>query len=252
VESRFEPFAPTPLADSGPVVHSPFADTTEAPPVLGTDGPLVLQGFDARARQRTQSPRAAMEEYLEHIENERFPEALSKLESLLKDRPDDPALLYLIAATHRAAGNSNKAAPTLQRVITLDPQHLPARKLLCIIWTETGRCTEAEAQINQLIEDGIADAEAWALRGAARLRCGDMAGAADDVTQSLQIDPVMHKAFLVRCAIQIRQGQLEGARDDIVAARKAGAPESNWMPLSEELARRVAQQKRQPGAPSAP
>jgi len=193
-----------------------------------------------------------MEQYQAHIEKKEFPEALSTLESLLRDRPDDPALLYLIAATHRAAGNSNQAAPTLQRVITLDPQHAPARKLLCIIWTETGRCTEAEAQINELIEDGTADAEAWALRGAARLRCGDMAGAAADAEQALQIDPKMHKAYLVRCALEIRQGKLDAARDDIVAARKAGAPEGNWMPLSEELARRLAIQKRPSGAPTAP
>jgi predicted Zn-dependent protease len=219
---------------------------------MDPDSPLVTPGFDTRARQRTQSPRAAMDEYQAHMKEGRFPEALSTLESLLSDRPDDPALLYLIAATHRAAGNSNQAAPTLQRVITLDPQHVPARKLLCIIWTETGRCTEAEAQINQLIEDETADAEAWALRGAARLRCGDMAGAAADAEHALQIDPKMHKAYLVRCALAIRQGKLDAARDDIVAARNAGALESNWMPLSEELARRVALQKRQSGAPAAP
>jgi Tfp pilus assembly protein PilF len=79
-----------------------------------------------------------------------------------------------------------------------------------------------------------------------------MAGAAADAEQALQIDPQMHKAFLVRCALEIRQGKLDAARDDIVAARKAGAPESNWMPLSEELARRVAKQKRQSDASAAP
>jgi predicted Zn-dependent protease len=221
-------------------------------PVIGADSPIVDRGFDARARQSSKSPRAAMEEFQQHFENERFPEALATLESVLRDQPDDPKLLYLIAVTHRAADHSHQAAPTLERVIAIDPQHLGARKLLCIIWTEDGRCTEAEAQINPLIAAGTADAEAWALRGAARLRCGDLANAAADAAQSLQIDPQMHKALLVRCAVQMRQGQFEAAQIDLAAARKAGAPDASWQPLSQELARKLADQQRKSGAPSAP
>lgn len=226
--------------------------TNEAVPVLGTDSRIVTRGFDARARQNSKSPRTVMLEFQKHFDNERFSEALSTLESVLRDRPDDPALLYLIAVTHRAAGQSNLAVPTLERVIAIDPQHVNARKLLCILWTEEGRCTEAEAQMNPLIAAGTADAEAWALRGAARLRGGDLSNAAADAAQSLQIDPQLPNALLVRCAVLMRQGQLDAARDDLDSARKAGAPEAHCEALSQELDRKTAEQQRKPGAPATP
>jgi tetratricopeptide (TPR) repeat protein len=184
-----------------------------------------------------------MADFDRHFKAGQFSEALGSLDSALRERPDDPDLLYLMACTHRADDHSNRAIPILERVIGIDPKHLDARKLLCIIWTEAGRSAAAAAQIDPLIADGTADSEAYALRATARLRSGDLANAAADAETSLQIDPQTHQALLVRCAVRLHTGQLNEARDDLDAARQAGAPDGSWQPLSQELDRRVAAQK---------
>ena len=62
----------------------------------------------------------------------------------------------------------------------------------------------------------------------------------------------MHQALLVQCAVKMRQGQLAAAREDLIAAQTAGAPESNWQPLAEELARKEAGQRQETAPTTAP
>jgi len=51
----------------------------------------------------------------------RYPEALSWAEAALRDRPNHPAALRVLAATHALMGRKEQAAQTIQRIHEVDP-----------------------------------------------------------------------------------------------------------------------------------
>lgn len=178
------------------------------------------------------------------IQAGRYEEAHKLVRDARRDRPDDPKLLYLMAFAYFTEGDLNRAEPVLNRVLKLDSEHVSARKLLSALLTADGRCRAAVEQIESVIAGGDADAEAYTLRAAARLRCGDLSAAEQDATAALQRDPSWTRAFLVRCAARLRIGSIPAAREDLKAARKAGAPGNELQLLESELVKALSKSGR--------
>ncbi|MFO1095492.1 MAG: tetratricopeptide repeat protein [Planctomycetaceae bacterium] len=193
-----------------------------------------LPGVSAR-RSRDRTPQSTINQFQEHYQARRYPEALAALREALRNRPDDPDILYWTALTHRAAGHPELAEPSLNRALEVAPNHLDSCKLLSVILMEDGRCAAAVRQIDQLVKSGGADAEAHLLRASAHMRCGDCPAAIDDATEALRRDAKLTQALLVRSAARLQSGQLDQAREDLEAARAAGVPASQSAPLAAQI-----------------
>src|SRR3990170_3609496 len=60
----------------------------------------------------------------------RYEEALSTLERLLMDAPDDADILFMIGACYYKQGNSAEAKSNWRRVLQVDPEHSKAQGML--------------------------------------------------------------------------------------------------------------------------
>lgn len=211
--------------------------TPESAQEFVSETPRSAPGFSSTSGRwfRARSSRSAMELFQDHYQAQHYPEALAALRDALRDRPDDPEVLYLIALTHRAAGHPRLAEPSLNRAIEVHPDHLNSRKLLCMILMEDGRCAAATRHIDHVVKAGVADAEAYLLRASAHLRCGDCPAAEADATEALRLDAKLWQALLVRSAARLQAGRLDAAREDLEAVRAAGVPAREYAPLAAQI-----------------
>lgn len=60
----------------------------------------------------------------------RYDEALSALERLLIDTPDDPDVLFMIGACYYKQGNTREARQNWEKVLQIDPAHAKAQGML--------------------------------------------------------------------------------------------------------------------------
>jgi hypothetical protein len=64
--------------------------------------PFATTQLPTRTRQRSRAPRSSQLEFQENFQAGRYPAALKAVRDMLRERPDDPDLLYLLAMTYRA------------------------------------------------------------------------------------------------------------------------------------------------------
>jgi tetratricopeptide (TPR) repeat protein len=76
--------------------------------------------------------------------------ALARIDSRLRQQPDNAALLLLAARTHAAAGEHGKAETVLRGLVQRDPSNLDAFAALGRLYLATGRLDEARAQFERL------------------------------------------------------------------------------------------------------
>lgn len=225
-----------------PVLPGPVALNAEVDRELTAPLPsLHRDAFATTVNRSGPAPRNVQQDFNQLIEAGQFDEARGILRKALRERPDDPQLLYLMAFAHFVEGKLNRAEPVLNRVLRADPQHAEARKLLTAVLTAQGRCAVATEEIDKVLAELPDDAEAQMLRAAARLRCGDWIEAETDADAALRLDPSSDRALLIRCTARLRKGDVEAAREDFRAARLAGAPDSQLQLLESQLAGEAGQ-----------
>jgi len=96
------------------------------------------------------------------VERQRFAEAKRLLGNLLAERPEDPDLLFYGAYIDHFEKRPEQAMETVQKVLSLDPHHESARRLLFGLHNEARRFAEAERVLIDLIKDYPEDADLYA------------------------------------------------------------------------------------------
>lgn len=239
IDPRDAPVEMPPTVDFGRA--DAMLSESEIPVDAGPLDPLTpgqqaaINSVSQRERPRVKSVSEIQQTADKLIQTGQFGEAHACIRDALRERPDNPDLLYLMALAHFSEGNLNRAEPVVRRIVRLAPEHANARRLLSAVLTADGNCREALATIQPLFESGNVDAETYTLRAAARVRCGEPEGAVDDADAALRLEPSSTQALLVRCAAQLRLGEIVAAREDLQQARENGAPESQLGALQSAL-----------------
>jgi cytochrome c-type biogenesis protein CcmH/NrfG len=99
-------------------------------------------------------------------------EASPLLEALRKERPDDPAVLMLIALSDRESGRAGQASEALDRLVTLDPDNREALVLRARLRRAAGRSAEALADAARAVELDPSDLAALDLLASAQAAVG--------------------------------------------------------------------------------
>lgn len=95
---------------------------------------------DTEARMLMASALAGRKEY---------EKALTIMEEMLEDKPEDPRTYMTAAAIHAAAGQANEAESLLKQAVAADPRDFRARASLSSFYYGQKRVTEAEAELRK-------------------------------------------------------------------------------------------------------
>ena len=84
------------------------------------------------------------------IEGEDYAGAVTELEQLLAETPDDADVLNLLGFSHRKQGMFDEALGYYQRALDIDPEHRGALEYLGELYLQTDRPEMAEEQLAKL------------------------------------------------------------------------------------------------------
>jgi Tetratricopeptide repeat len=101
-----------------------------------------------------------------------------------------------------------------------------------------GLAQAAIEALDEAIRRDPTDAEAWARRGAAKLKLGDLQGAIADLDQALRLDPASGFAWAFRGAARAKRGDDAGAIADFQRAIELD-PQAFWAPQTREQLRQA-------------
>jgi tetratricopeptide (TPR) repeat protein len=167
---------------------------------------------------------------------------------------DQPAAMLLAAAIDLQTGNPGQAVSILKKLVAQQPDNLKARRLLAAAHWRTGDAAATAATLRPLADAPDADSYSLALMGNALARLGDGAAASRYLTRAAQPQP--HAAALLGApADPVRLATLRAeaadAPDDAAAQVELIRGLLSAGLGDEALARAVALQSRNPGAPDA-
>jgi Tfp pilus assembly protein PilF len=135
--------------------------------------------------------------------------------------------ILLVALTLAGCGSSRPAATSAPAASAPQATDAQAAELyvrratkLC----ETHRLRECVQELDEAIRLAGADARLFTMRGGAKFRLNDHAGAASDFTRSIAKDPKNARVFLLRALSRslLDPPDKAGACEDLEAARKLG------------------------------
>ena len=183
-------------------------------------------------------------------------EAAAAAELALRQRPNSPALLALLARARLSAGQPSQAVQAAHLAAALQPQNLELRRLLaeCLElageWhaalqertallerSETsspedlrdlaacslyaGQAVQAAQICQQLIQQDENDGQTWTLLGQATAEMGDAATALENLQQGTQLSPEHSAPWLALSHLYDDLGQREKALETLQAAALA-------------------------------
>jgi tetratricopeptide (TPR) repeat protein len=119
----------------------------------------------------------------------RVPEARTRIESRLADRPTDSALLILAAHTYAAASDAPKAEEVLRRAIDSDPTRLEPYAMLGQLYVGQNRLDEARKEFDELSKREANSIGAHTMVGTILHIQNKVAEARDRYRRVLAIDP---------------------------------------------------------------
>jgi tetratricopeptide (TPR) repeat protein len=111
-----------------------------------------------------------------YSQREQFDTAIAVYDRGLANVPDQPALLFGLAAALERHGDFDRSVSTFERLLSLDPDHAPALNYLGYMWADQGvRLGEALALIERAVElqpenGAYLDSYAWVLYRLGRTR----------------------------------------------------------------------------------
>ena len=156
------------------------------------------------------------------LEQRRFDNlaAIASAEEAVRLAPDDARNHALLGTLFLGGGRIGTAEHepserAFRRALELDPALPVARFGLARTLVEAGDPHEAIARLDELLADGFAAADVHYLRGFARGRARDFAGAEEDYRRALAISP-MHSAALFNLARALR---MVGRNDDATSVQ---------------------------------
>lgn len=122
-------------------------------------------------------------------------EVLTDAESLVKADAENTDYLLLRAEAYAALGKTDEAIADLKQVQVLNPFCDDAILKLGSIYQQTAQWDKALALYNEAIEQRPDFAAAYKARGAVKNHLKDVAGAAEDLKRSLELDPDKGKSL---------------------------------------------------------
>ena len=158
-----------------------------------------------------------------------FEGALGVVDQALQAGGGSADLHYGAGRILQAMGVPEGALAAYDRALEASPRHGRAKAALARTWLELGKAQEAEAAASDFIgklltapeTPAAAKAEAFLVRGLARLRTGDAAKALADVGEALVLDPPPAEAIVVKGAILALEGSWQAAAQEFVKAIRA-------------------------------
>jgi len=161
------------------------------------------------------------------IQKDRFDEARTLNDELLKTNPNDSDALVYRSQMQISSGNLNDAIATLQTVNKNDPGNSEAHYTLGVAFDKSGTLDRAETEWREAarLRPDLADAQR-ALANAA-LRRNDPSSLADAATQIIRLQPASPEGFSLRALSEINRKQLAAAEADIRQAI-AVAPQNSF------------------------
>ena len=130
------------------------------------------------------------------VERRRFDEARRLLGNLLAEHPEDPDLLFYGAYIDYFEKRPEQAMETLEKVLSLDPRHESARRLLFHIHNAERRFAEAEGVVIDLIKDYPEDADLYAQYSMLMLETQHLEKAQKLAEQAVRLGPGDEQALL--------------------------------------------------------
>jgi predicted Zn-dependent protease len=159
----------------------------------------------------------------------KYPEAAAQYLELLRQSPDNVALLQAAGASLVRAGRPREAAPLLQRALAREPGNPGAKRWLAAAFQEGGAFDEGYTLVRELTRDYPKDSESWYRMGLLLYQGGYYAAAASDLETALKLGlPSAHgdraRAEITRAVALAQAGKPEAeALLREVAARPDGA-----------------------------
>lgn len=131
----------------------------------------------------------------------------------------------LLAEVLLAEGDQEGAAAQLRETLRLAPAHSRAICFMAEIMMAQGDLEQARHSLDRLIEVEAGFAEAYSLRGRARIRQRprpDMRGAIMDLSKAIELDPSLGSAYFQRGVAHYETHRFEDAVKDLSRALELG------------------------------
>ena len=118
----------------------------------------------------------------------RSEEALEMALRAVELGPENPTARCALANAQQKLGNLDDASTNFQKVIQLDPNHVPALSNLAGIYNRQGLFVEAMALDDKATQLQPSDSALWGNRGHTKMRAMNLEGAESDFIKSLELD----------------------------------------------------------------
>jgi tetratricopeptide (TPR) repeat protein len=152
--------------------------------------------------------------------NGRFDAAISTLEELRRQRPDDLALLSHLGQVYVAAGRAEQGTALLEQVVAQDPERFEAHVNLASGYLQQNDLTRARPAIDRAIALNPALGRAHETKGLILWRAGDERSALAALQDAVRYDPRDVKAFLWMGMIEMNRGRPANALESFGRATR--------------------------------
>lgn len=149
--------------------------------------------------------------------------AVDELNALAALEPERVERAVAVGAAYARGGRQDAAVLSLTRAAERFPESALVYTTLGGVWLRAAEggdpsaLPQALAALTRAAQLADASAETWTLRGRARLRAGDLAGAERDLREAAGRAPASAQAFESLAAVLERKADLEGAREALAS-----------------------------------
>ena len=153
--------------------------------------------------------------------------AAAAVREVLRDVPESPDALHLLALCKRHSGDASGAAQAFEHALRHAPRHIDMLNNYGALLLQMGRAQEAAARHEAALRLDPSPAETWIRLSHARLALTDARGALEAARGACARAPRAPRALYALAAALRETGDLDGAED---ALRRALAidPDSGW------------------------
>jgi tetratricopeptide (TPR) repeat protein len=113
-------------------------------------------------------------------------------------------------------GDNVPAIESYEIALQQDPDHLTAKQGLVLV--KTGGDDVLQQQLDQVIADSAGNSQTYKQRGFYRMNHDDLAGAIEDFSRAISMDPEDSESYFYRGKIYYRQKKWENAESDFSGA----------------------------------
>jgi tetratricopeptide (TPR) repeat protein len=145
------------------------------------------------------------------LQQENYVDAIGDFRSVLKDQPDSPEVLRLLAAAHLANGDRELARDTMSRAIDANPGDNDLRLSMARLLVQDDKPDEALEQIDEVLKRDQYHEAALAMKYELLGRKGDVAGM-EEVARLMQAGaPEKEEGYIREARLRLVQNDFDAA-----------------------------------------